>query len=315
MKHIHFALLAIILMTSCTIQNGSIEPQVSHTVVPKELKHKTSPFEEPDSSSISNEWNKERKIGSAFAQDLDLYRAITAYKRALVLLPVHDQQARLELQYHIVHCYYLGGKYQEVVNMFESSALSAASSEFPPFNDLLIILHDSYTKLGNEKKSQKVMSILEQSNPGKAGDLRLSNALLHGRISEVSSLASADPQRSYIADSMNAYKKKAKSMRRAQVYNALLPGSGYWYAGQKKSAITSFFLNSVFIAAAYNFFDNDHIAAGIFTTSLELGWYIGGINGAGLAVKEYNERLYETQAKSIAKQELLFPVYMLEYNF
>ena len=39
------------------------------------------------------------------------------------------------------------------------------------------------------------------------------------------------------------------------------------------------------------------LVAGIFTASLEAGWYLGGINGAGLSAKIYNDRLYSELGK------------------
>ena len=87
------------------------------------------------------------------------------------------------------------------------------------------------------------------------------------------------------------------------------------YIGQKKSALTAFLLNSLFIAAAYEFFHHGHVAAGIITTSFEAGWYFGGIYGAGEEAKYYNERVYEQDATAILNDTKLFPVLMIQYGF
>ncbi len=108
---------------------------------------------------------------------------------------------------------------------------------------------------------------------------------------------------------------KAKSVKKAQMLNAILPGAGYYYVGQKKSALTSFIINTLFTAAAYQLFDKGYFAGGLIVSSLELGWYLGGINGAGLEAKEYNQSIYNTMAKDTMAQNRLFPVLMFETTF
>ena len=63
------------------------------------------------------------------------------------------------------------------------------------------------------------------------------------------------------------YLSNNKSIQKARLLNAVLPGSGYYYVGQKQSALTSFLLNVLFSTAAYQFFDNGQYAAGIIMSS------------------------------------------------
>ena len=116
-------------------------------------------------------------------------------------------------------------------------------------------------------------------------------------------------------DSINSYEKQKKSISRAQFLNAVCPGAGYLYIGQKKSALTALLINGLFIAAAYEFFHRGYTAAGIITSSFELGWYCGGIYGAGEEAKYYNERIYEKKVGTAMNSEGYFPIYMLKYTF
>ena len=109
--------------------------------------------------------------------------------------------------------------------------------------------------------------------------------------------------------------QKKKSVSRAQTYNAILPGAGFLYVGQKQSALTSFLLNGLFIWASIHFYSKGNYAAGAVFTSLETGWYFGGIYGAGESAKLYNERLYEKEAYPILNSGGFFPVLMLRYGF
>ena len=114
---------------------------------------------------------------------------------------------------------------------------------------------------------------------------------------------------------LDRYYLEKKSVAKAQTFNALLPGAGYLYLGQKKSALTAFLLNGLFIAAAYEFFHHRHVAAGIITTSFEAGWYFGGIYGAGEEAKYFNEKAYERNASRTLHEYNLFPVLMMLYAF
>lgn len=268
-----------------------------------------------DETDLSKEWNKERIIGSAFAQDGDLYRAITAYKRALILLPKSEKQKRLEIQAQIIHSYYLGKKYVEAIATFESSDLKNIDSSFTAFQDLIVILHDCYRKIGKEHRQKSMEAVLKHINPSLANELQLSTALLSADLASITQLASKQSGRRYIPEFMEDYKKKMKDPSKARLFNALLPGSGYWYVEQKSSAVTSFLLNGLFSAAAIHFFDRGDTAAGVITAGFEMGWYIGGINGAGLAANHYNKDLYEKYATKVLVQEKLFPLFFLQHSF
>lgn len=119
----------------------------------------------------------------------------------------------------------------------------------------------------------------------------------------------------FLTNLLTSYDAKKKSPCKAQFANGILPGAGYLYVGQKQAALTSFLLNGLFIYAAVYFYTNGNVAAGVITTSFEMGWYFGGIYGAGEAAKYYNERLYERQAYPALSYNKLFPVLMLKYGF
>lgn len=295
-----------------------MHPKIVHVPMSYEARALPSAFS-PDftEGSLQKEWVKERMIASSFAKDFDFYRAITAYKRALFLLPKEEKQLRLELHYEVVLCYYLANKFPKAVSYFENSELSGADSSFPVFDDLLVVLYDSYRNMGKKNKEDRIMEILKKCSKEKARKLQLSKALLSGDILGAKRLSyeRRGGEEDWICSSLNGYESLKKSASRAKIYNALFPGLGYYYVGQKKTALTSFLLNTLFIAASYRFFDKGHISAGLIISSLEMGWYIGGIHGAGLAAREYNERLYESKVKDVLLQEKLFPFYILQHSF
>lgn len=303
----------LFLLSSCQKNSYLVEPKICIPPEQSLIQRLPSCFEPLTQDEIKQDWGKEVKIADVFARELDLYRAITGYRRAEVLIPKNDQRL-LQIQYDVILCYYLGEKYFDVIAFFESSALTDVDGSFPAFQNLLLILHDSYLKCGNPERAKAILGFIEKCSPKTAKDLSLSQALFTADFPTISSYCGEESY-SYCGCFLNDYAYQAKSVRQAQTLNAILPGAGYYYVGQKKTALTSFLLNALFIAATYQFFDRGYVAAGIFTASLELGWYIGGINGAGLAAKQYNEALYEKKAQQLLVSQCLIPLFMFQCAF
>ncbi len=310
-----FYCLFIVLLTACQTHCNNIEPNICYTPPAKLIQNRPSPFEKLSREELRQDWGKEFYVGLNFANDLDLYRAITAFKRALFFLPKNCAERRLQIEYFLFECYYLGQKYQEALTVFDESQLITVPETFPAFKDLLIMLFDCYQKTGQLEKAEKIYQCLSGYDCDISRDLLLSLAFQNGNLNGIESLSANHPQREALYSFVDNYHCAEKSIEKARRLNALLPGAGYSYAGQKKAAVTSFLINALFIGATYFFIKEGNYPAGIITASLESGWYIGGINGAGLAVKEYNERLYEKNAKEVMLQNKLFPILMLEKSF
>ncbi len=299
----------------CHKVDDKIEPTVSYAVQDRYLLSLPSPFEPLTEEEKAQDYGKEMLIGFGFAHELDLYQAITAFKRAEFLVPSDQKMRSLEIQYEILLCYYMGKKWRDVIYSFEHSDLRYINQDFPAYHDLLLILYESYEQAGMENKADQFLQAIYNNDPVEGQNLLLSHALIKGDISSMEQIAAAPPERVYLDNFLYDYSDRKKSVSTAQTLNAFIPGAGYLYLGQKQSATTAFFLNSLFIAASTFFFLDGNIAAGIIFTSFEAGWYFGGIYGAGLEAKEYNERLYESMATPMMNRERLFPALMLNYAF
>ena len=316
-QHLSILLIPFFALVLCGCQANSqlLEPIITYTP-DQHLITSLPPAFPPLSQEESNQdWGKEVIIARIFARDFDLYRAITSYKRALILIPLEYSERHLEIEYGIILSYFLGKKYQEVIDTFESSSAKDIPSTFAAFDDLLVILYHSYLRIGQAAKACQILTLIEMRNPFKADHLALSEAISQAEFPEIERIVSKNRSYEDISTFMCQYHQEALSVKKAQTLNAILPGAGYYYVGQKKAGTTSFLINALFIAAAYQFFHRGDIAASIITASFEMGWYFGGINGAGLAAKEYNERLYESKAKAAMVRHSLFPVLMLETTF
>ena len=307
--------LFIILTISCHRVKDKIDPNVSYCVEESYLTSLSTSFPSLSYDEKRQTWAKEYQIAEAFAQSLDFYRAISTYMRAKILIPSENMERKLQIEYSIVLCYYLSKKYEDAVESFEKSELFQVEKTFPAYKDLLLILYDSYNKIGEEKKSRQILNAIDQKYPTMKKKLSLSTALQKGHIKEALHLSQDMNSKNEIQQMIFSYSEEKKSVGGAQILNALIPGTGYLYVGQKKSALTSFLLNSLFIAASYQFFHKGYTAAGIICVSFEAGWYFSGIYGAGEEAKFFNEQLYEQKAAPLMQKEKLFPIFMVEYTF
>jgi hypothetical protein len=304
--------LTALLLSGCFRVNDEIEPQVNATVQDRYLKSLPSPF--PHTRG-NDEWKKEEYMGMCFAKELDLYQAITAFKRASFLLPSSDTVHKTELDYDMLLAYYLGGKYQEAIYTFDMTSLRQTTPAFTPYHDLMVILYDSLSHLRQADatyRADEIVDYMQTGYPETAQKLALSKILTQG---DIPALEKAAPHHSDIQKLLSDYNLEKKSIKTAQLLNSFVPGAGYFYLGQTQSGITAALLNGVFIWASVYFFQHGNTAAGIIFSSVEAGWYFGGIYGAGHEAKLYNERIYEKYATPMMNENRYFPILMLKYGF
>lgn len=306
------------LFTSCSPRSCLLEPTICYTPQVCHIASLPSAFPDLSPEERQSDWGRELLVGEKLACELDLYRAITAFKRAHILLP--DEvctQREQQIEYGIFFSYYLGGRYQDALNNFENGSLSCVGGQFPAIRELLIAVFDSYMHTEQYPKAFRILELIDVCDTEIGDRLRTADNLILGDLFTARELAAELPctDSDIVETFAQEYCCKKLSVKKAQTLNALLPGAGYYYVGQKKAAVTSFVINTLFTAAAYAFFERGNWAAGLITSSLELGWYIGGINGAGLAAKEYDECLYNTLGKEAMIKGRLFPVLLFQTAF
>lgn len=316
-------LLLFFSFTSCCRVSKQIEPKLELPCHPKFVQRETrigaqqfhaSPFEPLTQEELATDWGKEYQIAFVFAQDFDLFRAITAFKRSLILLNRAKSHRHIEINYFLILCYYLGEKYIEVVYLAEPGLGTYFQPGFKGYEDLLVMLYDSYEKIGQYEKAQKILSLLELEDIEKTDRLLFFSQIERANFPALYVRAAEGPNAT-LARMLCCYEKKKKSICKAKLLNAVLPGAGYLYLGQKSTAFTALAVNALFIGASVHFFYHHNIPAGILFLSMESGWYFGGINGAGLCAKSYNERLYESYLGKVCTKYELFPLYQLNFAF
>lgn len=297
-------------MTPC-----HLEPNISYPPPSAKLCHLPSSFEPLSQEELLQDWGKELMMGEKFTREWDLYRAISCFKRAKMLIPMDQVERRLQIDYDLLLAYYFGQKYNEVISQFETSDLIYVNQLFPPFSNMLILLYDSYSEMNLDVKAEAILETIQKCSLETAEDLSLYWMIKNGEIDEVQNQIAIHRNAADLQPDLDLYTENIKSPKKARLLNAIFPGAGYYYVGLKKSAITSFLINTLFTYAAYQFFKRGYPAAGIITTSLETGWYLGGINGAGIEAQQFNNRLYEGTMKKMLKDQKMFPMLMFETSF
>lgn len=287
------------------------EPDVQYCVTDKRVQALPTPFPALSKNELQQLWGKELYLGSRFADEADFYRAITAFKSALFLIPAKELSRKAQIEYSIFLSYYLAAKYKEAIETYENSSLPLSASSFPAYRELLITLYDTYGKIECTDKQGHVYELIRQDFPDLADTLSLSSAIIEADFC----FLNEQTDKPYVNQLLTDYAFEKKSPKTAGRLQTFFPGAGYYYVGLKNAAVTSFIINSLFIAGTYQLFHKGYPAIALFTLSLEAGWYFGGINGAQIAANEYNERLYERLSKDTLINEKLFPILRLEYAF
>lgn len=308
-------LILTLLFSSCQTTKCTLEPDICYVPEPRIIECLPSPFPKLTQEERRQDWGRELFLGKSFAKEMDFYRAITCFKKALFLIPRKEEDRRLEIEYDIFFAYYSAGKYQEAIEAFEGSGLNIIPETFPAVDSLLPLLYDAYWQTGQTERACRIWEVISQYNAETANKLSLSTGITEADFPVIAKTSECTPSSDSICELMTCYCNGAKSVSKARTLNALLPGAGYYYVGQKKSAITSFLINALFIAAAYQLFDRGYIPAGIIVTSLEMGWYFGGINGAGIEANQYNQCLYSRLGRETMVRERLFPILMIQTGF
>lgn len=321
-----FIFLQLILLLSCLSTSCVAKKTRSHEV-PQQISLTRIVRLEPAFTPMSDlerytEWGKELNLGKRFAQNEDLPTALFCFKRAHMIsqMSSHMSQARRqEIEYDLFLTYYLQNNYKEAAHIFEASSLSELPETSPLRPQILAMLIECYDRLGKTSQVINLFEGLKIESPETYRKMACWYHVTHyGQIpKKLSEELSTNLSTSSLSlsETITAIQNEMVPPLVPETLNAILPGSGFAYLGQYKTALTSFALNGLFIAAGVQFLSRGEVAFGLITLGAEVGWYGGGILGGGLAAQHYNEKLWKNRINSLFDQERIFPVLQLKYGF
>lgn len=309
-------IITSLLAASCSRINPQLQLKLKADYTAQDYDQLTSAFTPLSASELNTSWGQELAFAQHLAQSFDFYRAISSLKKASFLLEDSKAARHQQCEFGVLLCYTLAGEHERARTYFTRSSLPAATPAFPAHKELLQLLEIIYeSDPCHGKGYQEVLAIMQSHYPVLEKKTSISRALAKADLQEALNLSSDTPFDSVPSLIESCYCPNVKSIRTAQTLNAVLPGAGYLYVGQRQSALTSFLLNAIFIWSTVELFHHNHPGPAIFMLSLESGWYFGGILGAGLAAREYNEALYTQVASPLLQQKRYHPLLMLKRTF
>ena len=250
--------------------------------------------------SPTSEWGQEILLGQAFAKEGDWYRALTSFKKARFLLHLTNSSTpEIEARITWSECliYAFNDRWHDVTTTWEHTSEKLYITDPLMTEQWSILLFTAYTYEGWKERADSFLAQLPKESP-------IRKSLLEWR--ELSLFSREDQPKDSLIEQLLL--SKMKSPQKAKVFNALLPGLGYWYTGQKESACTSFLLNGAFIGATIQLFQAHQPFLALITLSFEAGWYLGGITGAGIEAENYNQRIKEATLTPYLRQKRGFPL-------
>lgn len=242
------------------------------------------------------------KLGDVFVAEGDYYRAITEYKKLLILF-ADSPQADAAL-FKIGMAYYQGEEYEPAARTF-----ATFRSRYPQSRHLAMVAYQQglcLVKLHQPEKASEAFAAAAAVKTVSPGDDKLRAASFgmaiaafdqHDLVATRSALEQFIQQRPDdrgVAQAKEAivlldgYQQHEKSPLLAGAMSALVPGSGHIYAGRYGDGITSLLLNGLFIAGTVVAVQQENYAVAGVTGLIGLPFYIGNIYGGANAATKWN---------------------------
>jgi hypothetical protein len=257
----------------------------------------------------SSVWGKEILLGREFAKEGDWYRALTSFRKARFLLQLDnaltpERDARLAWSESLI--YGFAGKWQDVITTWEKYRSHFTITNETLKEQWLILLYAAYLHESREEEAEDLCALLPKKIPAVQK--------LH-EWKTLSYIQSETPLPKQPTPMEKIVFSQLKSPTKARVMNALLPGLGYLYVDQKKTALTSLLLNTCFIGAGIQLLNAHQPFLAIITLSFEAGWYFGGVTGAGIAAEQYNEAMKTKVIQPYLREQKAFPLLQIEVGW
>jgi len=240
------------------------------------------------------------KFGDAFMAEGEYYRAVTEYKKFIILFP--DSEKADYAEFRIGMAYYRGDEFEQASRAFALVGSRYAGSSYAPaaaYNEGLC-----YIRLNQPDKAEaafdKALAMYPTSEYARSSLIgksliefnrkdipgcrhQLERYLVDyprddraGKVRDVLTLLDQNRELPY------------KSPVTAGILSAVVPGSGHIYAGHYGDGITAFFLNGLFIAGTVVAVNQENYAVAGIVGVVGLPFYIGNIYGAANAATKYN---------------------------
>jgi len=240
------------------------------------------------------------RVADAFMVEGEYYRAITEFKKYLILFP--DSGRADYAAFGIGMAYYKGEEYRAAAGSF--SSMRERYPESP--HALPALYHEGFScwKLKEHEKARVTLEALAEDHPESGYAPRalaasslvaldedkpdISRAGLERFLDRYPGHPGAGNVREALALLGRFRGLPQKSPVLAGFLSAVLPGSGYMYAEHYGDGVTAFLINGLFIAGAATGFHQENYAVGTIVAGVGLPFYFGNIYGSANAARKWN---------------------------
>jgi tetratricopeptide (TPR) repeat protein len=240
------------------------------------------------------------RIADAFMDDAEYYRAITEYKKFLIIFP--EAESTDYIWFRIGMANYLGEEYDSSARSFSTLRQKYPESSYAAQS--LYFEGLSYWKVKEYQNAktafQRVphvypssdcaplamvadaMLALEQENAG--ASRRSLDRLITSYPDYLGSTRATDVMK--LLDQYQDLPRKSEAL--AGVMSTVIPGSGYFYAEHYRDGITAFLINGLAIAGTATAIFQENYAVAAIVGGIGLPFYFGNIYGSANAAKKWN---------------------------
>ncbi len=240
------------------------------------------------------------RLGDVFMAEGEYYRAVTEYKKFIILFP--DSEKADYAEFRIGMAYLQGDEFEKAAQAFELVGSRYAGSSFAPaaaYNEGL-----SYVRLNETEKADaafnKALALYPASEYARSSligkslikfdrkDIPGCRKLLEQYLADYPRDDRADRVKNTLTLLNQNRELTYKSPVAAGILSAIVPGSGHIYAGHYGDGITSLFLNGLFIAGTVVAVEHENYALAGVVGLIGMPFYVGNIYGAANAATKYN---------------------------
>ena len=240
------------------------------------------------------------KLADAFMEEGEYYRAITEYKKLLILFPDSDR-ADYAL-FRIGMAYYQGEEYESAVRSLSSLKEKYSKSRYLPEGQYVEGL--GHWRLKQFESASGTFDAVAETYPQSghaplaliAGSMvNLDEGNVAASVNRLEQLIDRYPdypgsaRAKEVIPLIGQYQKlPQKSKTLAAILSAVLPGSGYLYAGQVGDGVTAFLINALWIAGVITGIHAEYYAVAGIVAGVGVPFYLGNIYGSANAAKKWN---------------------------
>ncbi len=251
------------------------------------------------------------RLAGMFLAEGENYRAITEYKKFLYLFP--DSPDRDQVMFNIARAYMGGEDYPAAIAAFRLLRLAIPDSEYVAESHYLEGV--CYWQAGDATQAARELSLLSETSDNlplvqtaiKAralisfdkGEIGQSRDQLNGLLTRLAQDQDGEKIHEALALIDDYQRKSRKSPGLAASLSAVLPGSGYFYAGRPGDGLSAFVINALFIAGLVEAIDRENDGMAILAGGFGLPFYVGNIYGSANAARKWNLSVRKESSEQI----------------